>query len=111
VNEWWYEATLRPSPERGPAAGTRRELLAGRDTARARPGRLSALRVSRSKSFLYGAFVWARRPFNRHQWRFLARAVRAAARGGGAARAPGEKDVTLAFKTTIQPPYSLPRAY
>ena len=30
-------------------------------TVRARPGRLSALSVSRSKSVLHGAFVWARR--------------------------------------------------
>ena len=30
-------------------------------TVRARPGRLSALSISYSKSSLYGAFVWARR--------------------------------------------------
>jgi glutamate synthase (NADPH/NADH) len=36
----------------------------GPETVRARPGRLSALRVSHSKSLLYGAFVWARRPLH-----------------------------------------------
>jgi hypothetical protein len=34
------------------------------DSVRARPGRLSALSVSHSKSLLYGAFVWARRALN-----------------------------------------------
>jgi hypothetical protein len=34
-------------------------------TVRARPGRLSALSVSHSKSGLYGAFVWGRRALNR----------------------------------------------
>jgi hypothetical protein len=43
---------------------------------RARPGRLSALRVFHSKSVLYGAFVWARMPLNRQKWRFPARAGR-----------------------------------
>ena len=36
----------------------------GSSTVRARPGRLSALSVSPSKSVLYGAFVWARRALN-----------------------------------------------
>ena len=40
---------------------------------RARPGRLS-LSVSRSKSILSGAFVWARRALNRPKRRFPARA-------------------------------------
>ena len=39
---------------------------------RARPGCLSALGVSHSKSVLYGAFVWARRA---PKCRFLARTV------------------------------------
>jgi hypothetical protein len=33
-------------------------------TARARPGRLSALSVLHSKSIFYGAFVWVRRALN-----------------------------------------------
>ena len=33
-------------------------------SVRARPGRLSGLRVSHSESFLCGAFVWARRALN-----------------------------------------------
>jgi NADPH oxidase len=39
-----------------------------------RPGRLSDLSVSHSKSVLYGAFVWARRVLNNQKWRFPARA-------------------------------------
>ena len=45
-------------------------------TVRARPGRLSALSVSHSKSILYGAFVWACRALNSSKRRFPARAVR-----------------------------------
>ena len=44
-------------------------------TVRARPGRLSALSVSRSKSILHGFFVWAHRALNRPKRRFPARAV------------------------------------
>jgi hypothetical protein len=40
-----------------------------------RPGRLSDLSVSHSKSFFDGGFVWARRALNREKRRFLARAV------------------------------------
>ena len=40
----------------------------------ARPGRLSALSVSHSKSVLYGAFVWAHRALNSSKWWFPARA-------------------------------------
>jgi hypothetical protein len=50
------------------------------DAVRARPGRLGALSVSRGKSVLYGAFVWARGAFNNPNRRFPTRAVR---RGGG----------------------------
>ena len=39
------------------------------------PGRLSALTVFHSKSFLYGAFVWARRALTSPKRRFPARAV------------------------------------
>jgi hypothetical protein len=42
---------------------------------RARPGRLSALRVSHRKLGLYGVFVWARRALNCRKRRFPARAV------------------------------------
>jgi hypothetical protein len=42
---------------------------------RARPGRLSALRVFHSKSGLYGAFVKVRRALNSQKRRFPARAV------------------------------------
>jgi hypothetical protein len=42
--------------------------------ARARPGQLSALGVSRSKSFFYGAFVWARGALNSQKRRFPVRA-------------------------------------
>ena len=42
---------------------------------RARPGRLSALRVFHNKSGLYGAFVKARRALNSQKRRFPARAV------------------------------------
>jgi hypothetical protein len=45
------------------------------DTVRARPGRLSTLSVSHSKSFFYGAFAWARRALNSPKRRFPARAV------------------------------------
>ena len=44
------------------------------DTVRARPGRLSALRVSHSKSVFYGAFVRARRVPNATLWWLPARA-------------------------------------
>jgi hypothetical protein len=44
------------------------------ESVRACPGRLGALSVFHSKSVLYGAFVWARRPLNSHKWRFPARA-------------------------------------
>jgi hypothetical protein len=47
-------------------------------TVRVRPGRLSALSVSHSKSALYGAFVWTRRALNRQKRRFPARAGAAA---------------------------------
>jgi hypothetical protein len=43
-------------------------------TVRACAGRLSGLSVSHSKSFLYGAFVWARRALSRSKRRFSARA-------------------------------------
>jgi hypothetical protein len=49
-------------------------------TVRARPGRLSALRVFHIKSTLYGAFVWARRALNSPKRRFPARAARGAGR-------------------------------
>ena len=52
-------------------------------TVRASPGRLSDLSVSLCKSVFYGAFVWARRAFNRSKRRFPARA----GRGGRAPRA------------------------
>jgi hypothetical protein len=53
-------------------------------SVRARPGRLSALSVFHSKSFLYGAVVWARRALNSQKRRFWGRAVspRAAPRTG-----------------------------
>ena len=57
---------------------------------RARPGRLSALRVFKSKSVLYGAFVWARRALNSPFWRFSARAV-AKAHGLAAVRLAGQR--------------------
>ena len=41
---------------------------------RVRPRRLSALSVFHSKSFLYGALVWARRALNSQKRRFPARA-------------------------------------
>ena len=41
-------------------------------TVRAAEGRLSAPRVLRRKSVLYGGFVWARRALNRRNWRFPA---------------------------------------
>ena len=44
-------------------------------TVWARPGRLSGLSVSHSKSVFYGAFVRARRARNSQKWRFPARAV------------------------------------
>jgi hypothetical protein len=44
-------------------------------TVRARPGRLSALRVFLCKSVFYGAFVWARRALNSPKRRVPARAV------------------------------------
>jgi hypothetical protein len=44
-------------------------------TVRTLPGRLSALSVFRSKSVLYGIFVWARRALNHRKRRFPARAV------------------------------------
>jgi hypothetical protein len=40
------------------------ELFGLRNTCPGRPGRLSALRISHSKSSFYGAFVWARRALN-----------------------------------------------
>jgi hypothetical protein len=43
-------------------------------TVRARP---RALSVSLSQSFLYGAFMWARRALNSQKWRFPARAEQA----------------------------------
>jgi hypothetical protein len=46
----------------------------GFSTVRARPGWLSALSVSHSKSVLYGAFVWSCRALTRQKWRFPARA-------------------------------------
>jgi hypothetical protein len=49
-------------------------------TVRARPGRLSALRVYHSKPFLHGTCVWARRPLNSQKRRFPARAVRPCSR-------------------------------
>ena len=58
-----------------------REMLATTEQAgrifpvRARPGRLSAFRVSPSRSILYGAFVWARRALNGQKRRFPARSV------------------------------------
>jgi hypothetical protein len=44
-------------------------------SARARPGRLSALSSFHSKSVLYGAFVWERGALNRQKRRFPARVV------------------------------------
>ena len=56
--------------------GGRSEIFAWEfQTVRARPGRLSALSVSRSKSILHGFFVWAHRALNRPKRRFPARAV------------------------------------
>jgi hypothetical protein len=48
------------------------------------PGRLSALSVFLSKSFFYGAFVWARRALNRPKRRFPARAGADAERNASA---------------------------
>ena len=48
-------------------------------TVRAAEGRLSALRVSTSKSVWYGGFVWARGVLNCEKRRFSARAVWGAA--------------------------------
>jgi hypothetical protein len=46
-----------------------------------RPGRLGTLSVFLCKSFLCGAFVWARRALNSRKWRFPARAGRGPPRG------------------------------
>jgi hypothetical protein len=56
--------------------------------ARAHPGRLSALSVSRSKSVLYGAFVWAPKALNRRKRRFPA-PPGSQARGHAAVQLPG----------------------
>jgi hypothetical protein len=45
----------------------------GHFTVRARPGRLGGLRISHSKSVLYGAFVWACRALNSQKRRFRTR--------------------------------------
>jgi hypothetical protein len=51
------------------------KLLAACSTVRARPGRCSArLRLSHSKSGLYGACAWAHRALNCRKWRVLGRA-------------------------------------
>jgi hypothetical protein len=53
------------------------------ETVRARPGRLSGLSVSHSKSVLYGVFVWARRVLNSPKRWFPARAGGTSAGGVG----------------------------
>jgi hypothetical protein len=63
----------RPVLPRGVLDGGR-----GLHAVRARPGRLSALRVLHSKSFLYGAFVWARRVLSRQNGDFRPGQVRRA---------------------------------
>jgi hypothetical protein len=60
-------------------------LAAKKQTVRAHPGRLSALRVSHSKSVLYGVFVWARRALTSQKRRFPARAGEKDQRGNGQA--------------------------
>jgi hypothetical protein len=59
-------------------------------TVRPAQGRLSALSVFHRKSIFYGAFVWARRPFNRPKLRFPARAA-GGILGGRAAACDGAK--------------------
>ena len=69
-------ANLRTSSSAHNAQPPLRELFDRIDAdSPGRPGRLSGLGVSHSKSVLYGAFVWARRALNNQKWRFPARAV------------------------------------
>jgi hypothetical protein len=65
----WFDSgsVLAADPRRGPS----RDHTA----VQARPGRLNALGVSRRKSRLYGAFVWACGALNSATRRFPARAV------------------------------------
>jgi hypothetical protein len=68
-------ANLRTSSSAHNAQPPLRELFDRIDAdSPGRPGRLSGLIVSHSKSVLYGAFVWARRVLNNQKWRFPARA-------------------------------------
>jgi hypothetical protein len=69
----WPAATPKRSTCWGATSRPSRALSTPR-TVRARPGRLSALHVSHSKSVLYGVFVWARRALSSQKRRFLARA-------------------------------------
>jgi hypothetical protein len=74
VEEREYNATMRPSHnptavaaqpmiDNTPVCDRLREAVE-QATVRARPGRLSGLRVSHSESVLYGGFIWARRAPN-----------------------------------------------
>jgi hypothetical protein len=71
-----YGNVSLPLPRDGCSAFTGGDPVAGTIalTVRAHPGRLNGFGVLRSKSVLYGAFVWARRALNHQKRRFPARA-------------------------------------
>jgi hypothetical protein len=71
--QWTWTRLEAGAPRNAPHGHPRPQDL--RNPVRAPPGRLSALRVSHSKSALQGVFAWARRALNRQN-----RAVRHAAR-------------------------------
>ena len=67
---WGTTVPLHSPPVSPPTRRISAELSAA--AVRARPGRLSGLSVSHSKSVLYGAFVWARRALSSQKRRFPA---------------------------------------
>jgi hypothetical protein len=62
--------------KRGKLSNAQQKLARQQATVRARPGWLSTLSVSHSKSGLYGTFVWVHRALNSQKRRFPARAAR-----------------------------------
>jgi hypothetical protein len=73
----WVIVTRAHAPRQVYGGGTFLPSTLALLTVRARPGRLSALSVSHSKSVLYGALTCAHRVLNRPTRRFRARADRA----------------------------------
>ena len=65
---WGTTVPLHSPPVSPPTRRISAELSAA--AVRARPGRLSGLSVSHSKSVLYGVFVWARRALKRQKTAF-----------------------------------------